>query len=347
MTVFADPSHHSWILAASVALFTACQISPERVYVSAEQSGEIVVIDPSRAAVVTRIPVGKRPRGLRLSHDEKFLFVALSGSPRGGPNIDESKLPPPDRSADGIGVVDLETHKLVRTLPGGQDPESFDLSKDGARLFVSNEETAEMSVLDVPSGEILKRIPVGEEPEGVQVRPDGRFVYVTAEESGSIAAVDTQQLSAAAHIVTGQRPRSIVFTRDGSLGFVTNELSSSVSVLDPQTHEVLAQIAIEGAPNKPQRPMGAVLSPDDRYLYVSTGRGGAIAVIDVAKRNVVRMIADVGARPWGIAMSRNGERLYTANGPSDDVSILDRARGQVRARVPVGGSPWGVVVAGR
>ena len=109
------------------------------------------------------------------------LYVALSGSPAGGPGVDESKLPPADRAADGIGVVDLASHKLVRTLPSGQDPESFDLSRDGKTLYVSNEETAEMSVLDLRTGKVTRRVAVGKEPEGVTVRPDGKVVYVTSE----------------------------------------------------------------------------------------------------------------------------------------------------------------------
>src|SRR5438552_15193776 len=110
-----------------------------RIYVSNEDGGDVAVVDAATETVVTTIPVGKRPRGLKLSPDGKRLYVALSGSPRGGPGVDESKLPPADRSADGIGVVDLAKGKLLRTLKSGQDPESFDLSADGARLYVSNE----------------------------------------------------------------------------------------------------------------------------------------------------------------------------------------------------------------
>jgi YVTN family beta-propeller protein len=72
-----------------------------RVYISDETGGAIIVIDPATRQMLGRIPVGKRPRGLRLSHDGKQLFVALSGSPIAGPGVDESKLPPADRSADG------------------------------------------------------------------------------------------------------------------------------------------------------------------------------------------------------------------------------------------------------
>src|SRR6266481_4174044 len=108
-------------------------------------------------AAISRVPglPGKRPRGAKLSHDGKSLFVALSGSPKAGPGVDESKLPPPDREADGVAVVDLAEAELVRTYHSGQDPESFDLSVDGKFLYVSNEETAEMTVLDLASGEAV------------------------------------------------------------------------------------------------------------------------------------------------------------------------------------------------
>src|SRR5690242_13163972 len=48
-------------------------------YVSAEESGEIVVVDADRGEVAARVPVGKRPRGVKLSRDGKLLYVALSG----------------------------------------------------------------------------------------------------------------------------------------------------------------------------------------------------------------------------------------------------------------------------
>jgi YVTN family beta-propeller protein len=154
-----------------------------RLYVSDETGGSVVVVDPASGAVLTRISVGKRPRGIMLSRDGAQLLVALSGSPIAGPGVDESKLPPPDRAADGIGVVDLATGKLLRTYDSGQDPEAFDLSPDGTRVYVSNEDAAQMSILDLTSGKVTERVPVGEEPEAVSVRPDGREAYVGCEDS--------------------------------------------------------------------------------------------------------------------------------------------------------------------
>jgi YVTN family beta-propeller protein len=328
---------------------SACNKSPDPklVYLSTESGGEIVAVDPESAMVMVRIPVGKRPRGLKVSRDGKLLFVALSGSPRGGPNVDESKLPPADRSADGIGVVDLVDKKLVRTLPSGQDPEAFDLSLDGKTLYVSNEETAELSVVDLESGKIIRKIPVGKEPEGVTLRPDGKAVYVTSEQDGNVTAIDTSTFSVLATIPTGQRPRGIAFTKDSSTAFVTNELGGTVTVLDAHSNQPLSTITIATKVPLGQRPMNAVFSPDEKQLFVSTGRGGAVAVIDVPKRAFDHLIEGVGARPWGLAIDSTGKRLFTANGPSDDLSIIDLTTGKVASRVQVGGLPWGVVTGAR
>jgi YVTN family beta-propeller protein len=56
---------------------------------------------------------------------------------------------------------------------------------------------------------------------------------------------------------------------------------------------------------------------------------------------------EAGPRPWGIAVSGDGKTLYTANGPSNDVSIIDVATRQVTRKVPVGDGPWGVALVER
>lgn len=45
-----------------------------------------------------------------------------------------------------------------------------------------------------------------------------------------------------------------------------------------------------------------------------------------------------------MALSPDGSRLYTANGLSNDVSVIDTASRRVVATIPVGGRPWGVAV---
>ncbi|MGD0678637.1 MAG: beta-propeller fold lactonase family protein [Polyangiaceae bacterium] len=337
------------LLVAAAAAGCSRRVEPPAgsvLYVSDEDGGYVAVVDPLHARVVARVPVGKRPRALKLSPDGKWLYVALSGSPRTGPGIDPLHVPPPDRSADGIGLVDVASRKLVGTYQVGQDPESFDLSPDGRTLYVSNEETAEMTVLDVSSGAVLARVKVGREPEGVTIRPDGKVVFVTSEQDDEVAAIDTATFAVLAHMATGSRPRSVVLTNDGFTAFVTDELGGAITVLDASRFKVLGSISIRQDSTTPTgpRPMGAVLSIDGQELYVSSGRGGSVAVIDLASRKQVRSIDGVGNRPWGIALSPDGTRLYTANGTSHDLSIVNIATGNVDRRIYIGGLPWGVAV---
>jgi YVTN family beta-propeller protein len=317
------------------------------VYVSDEPGGSVAVVDPAKAELVANIPVGMRPRGMALSRDEKQLYVAVSGSPASGPGVDAPKLPPHDRTADGIAVVDLAARKVVRVLPGGLDPEALALSPDGATLYVSNEETAELTALALSGGAIRGKASVGKEPGGVAVRPDGKTVYVACKQDNAVSVVDTTTLTTVAQLPTGKGPRSILFLKDGMTAFVSNELGRTVTVLDVGAQKSKAEIPIKEDSPMPSgvRPMGLALSPDEQLLYVSTGRGGSLAIIDTATNQQVRSIDGIGDRPWGIGLNAAGTLLYSANGTSTDLSIVNLATGNVDKRVHIGGLPWGLVVA--
>jgi YVTN family beta-propeller protein len=59
---------------------------------------------------------------------------------------------------------------------------------------------------------------------------------------------------------------------------------------------------------------------------------------------VTKTYDDIGARPWGIGISADGKLLYTANGSSGDVSVVDAETGKVIRKIATGGGPWGISV---
>jgi YVTN family beta-propeller protein len=314
----------------------------ELLYVSDETGGNVVIVDPQHARVVARIAVGKRPRGIQLSPDHQRVYVALSGSPIAGPNVDESKLPPPDRRYDGIGVVDVQARRLLTTYPSGIDPEAFALSHDGKVLYVSNEDSGQLSAIDLTKGTLRVTVNVGSEPEGVAVSPDDRIVYVTCETSNNVYVVDARSMKVLATIATEKRPRAIFLASRSHRGYVTDEFGAALTAFSTDDYKVVKTISL-GDP-KVVRPMG-IASSDGERLYVTTGRFGALLEVEAQSGRILRTIEKVGQRPWGIALSRDGRKAYTANGPSADVSVIDLASGHIDARIPVGGSPWGVVAA--
>ena len=316
------------------------------VCVSNEKSGDISVIVNN--SLVNTIPVGKRPRGIHASPDGKYIYVALSGTPVGGPpKLDAQGNPiferedekESDHTADAIGVVDVQEKKLVKKLPAGSDPEQFAVSNDGNHIYISNEDTGEASVMNVGNGKVESKVQVAEEPEGVVLTPDGRFCYVTCETRGEVFVIDAKAKQVVAQFTVGGRPRNVAFTPDGTRAFIPSETTGFINVIDGKLFKPLRKIKLpEGS-----RPMDVKVTSEGKKLYVSNGRAGTVSIIDVAKEVVVNTIK-VGKRPWGIALSPDEKLLYVANGPSNDISVVDLATEKEITRIPAGQSPWGLAI---
>src|SRR5213595_789062 len=274
-----------WGIASFVVGAVMCLAKAEStsylVFVSNERSGDVSVIDGATDAVVATVPVGKRPRGIHVTPDGKRLFVTLSGSPRMAPGVDENRAPA-DKTADGLGVIDVAARKLIDRWHVGSDPEQFAISKDGKFAFIANEDDASALIVDLSSGQSRGKIKVSEEPEGVGVNPVNGEVYVTCEQKGEVFAIDPDQQRVIATIETGGRPRSVAFSLDGSRAYVACENGGYVAVVDAREHKLLAKIQLP----KGSLPMGTVVSTDGKELYVSTGRGNAIAIIDAEKNEL-------------------------------------------------------------
>jgi YVTN family beta-propeller protein len=344
------------VLAMSLALAAYAEAPSYLVFVSNERSGDVTVIDGTTDAVVTTFPVGKRPRGIHATPDGKRLFVTLSGSPRMAPGVDGNRAPA-DKRADGLGVIDAAARKLIDRWHVGSDPEQFAVSKDGKFAFIANEDDASASIIDLNSGQARGKIKVSEEPEGMGVNPANGEVYVTCEEKGEVFAIDPDAQRVIAKIDTGGRPRSVAFLPDGSRAYVACENGGYVAVIDAKSHQLLSKIQLPTG----SLPMGTAMSKDGKELYVSTGRGNAVAVIDTQKtklprspllsargegegeESIVAMIP-VGNRAWGIGLDPSGSKLYTANGASNDVSVVDLKSHKELRRIKVGDGPWGIAV---
>lgn len=293
------------------ALSLACVIGAlapaahaERVYVSNEDERTVSVIDPERGEVVATIEVGKRPRGMKLNRSGSRLYVAVSGLPKCPPTTpdEECEKLGRDLKADGVAEVDTAARKLIRVLKAGSDPEQFDLSADGKRLFVANEDEATTTVVEIESGKVIARIPVGVEPEGVVVSPNGRWVLVTNESDNSISVIDTGALKVVNTIKVGQRPRDLAFTPDSRRAYVSGEFDASLYLITvPQGEPVERVLQLR----KEARPMSVALDTGKDRIYMSTGRGGTVAIIDVKGHQLVKEIK-VGARPGASLCRRTG-----------------------------------------
>lgn len=311
------------------------------VYVTNEDSNTVSVISPETNRVVATIPVGKRPRGIRVSPDGNLIYTALSGSPKCPPRVpdEECDAMVADRSADGIAEIDAASGEVLRVLPSGSDPEQFDVNWETRRLYVSNEDNDTATILDLDRSEIVITVATGREPEGVRLTPDGSLFYVTGEVDSDVTVIDADSGKQVTRIPVGLRPRDVIFTANGRRAYVSAELDARISVIDVNRNSVISKITLpEGS-----LPMGLVLSTDESMLYVANGRAGTVAAVDLATESVVASV-DAGPRPWGLALGLDGRFLYSANGPSDDVTVIDVEKFSIVTKIQVGETPWGVAV---
>ena len=328
-----------------LVLFTLPALAPqahaERAYSTNEDDGTVTVIDADRGAAIASVAVGKRPRGLALSPDGKLLYVAVSGLPKCPPPMTDADCAKLERDpkADGIAVLDTASLTRTRTIAGVSDPERVAVSRDGRRLFVSEEDAARLAVLDAASGRVLARVPAGREPEGVRVSPNGRWVLVTSEEDATVTIVDARSYAALAKVAVGARPRDIAFSGDSRTAYVSGEADASI-------FRVTVPGGAGSAPLlklRPQaRPMGVALDASRGRLYVGTGRGATVAVVSLEGPSLLTEI-ECGGRPWGIALGAGGKHLFSPDGPTGEVLIIDTATNSVTSRVAVGKGPWAVV----
>jgi PQQ-dependent catabolism-associated beta-propeller protein len=299
-------------------------------YVSNERAGTVQVIDTATDRVVGSSRIGDRPRGMAIAPDGKRLYVAVSWW-RDGKR--------PRTSKERIAALDARTLKTLRDYEAGTDPECVAVSIDGQRLYLSNEDAGTASIVDTVSGKNRETLVVGTEPEGVTASPDGKWVYVTAETSNVVTVIDAKKEQVAANILVDARPRVTIFTRDGTRAWASAELGGSVSLIDTRRHRILKRVRLGPA----DKPVGMVLSPDEKTLYVATGRGNGVAIVNTV---AMKMIAQIptGERVWGIALTPDGRKLYAANSLSNTISVIDTAARKVVRTIPTGDGPWALAM---
>ena len=203
-----------------------------------------------------------------------------------------------------------------------------------------------VTLIDVKRKEQIGDIPVGVEPEGMAISPNGKLLVNTSETTNMAHIIDAQTKSILANILVDSRPRFAAFKKDGSELWVSSEVGGTLTVIDPARLEVKTKISFDvpGMSKEAIQPIGISISGDGKKAFVALGPANRVAVINAETKEVEKYLL-VGQRVWHLAFTPDEKYLLTANGVSNDVSVIDVAHLKVIKSIPVGAFPWGVVVA--
>jgi len=171
----------------------------------------------------------------------------------------------------------------------------------------------------------------------------------------------------------GMRPQALAFSPNGKLLAVSGK-TSQVVIVDPATGRIRQRVALPSEQaNEPEPELvspnilqpdkkgqvsftGLVFSPDGSRLFLANVNG-SVKVFNVAgdgnvtgafsiplpHANAPRRTNEI---PAGLAVSRDGRRLYVALNLSNGLGELDAATGKLLRRFDVGVAPYDVVLVG-
>jgi DNA-binding beta-propeller fold protein YncE len=135
-------------------------------------------------------------------------------------------------------------------------------------------------------------------PTWAQPSADGSRLYVACNKSSDIVEIDVQRWRMTRRIPAGAGVYNLAVTADGRLLVATNKRGQSVSIIEIASGRELARL-----PTRRPVPHGVVISPDDRYAFISVeGIGAEPGTMEVIDLRAVRTVAtvDVGQMAGGI-----------------------------------------------
>jgi DNA-binding beta-propeller fold protein YncE len=273
-------------------------VSPDKkfVYVSighGQPNGSVWKLKAGTNEVVRHTPLALFPATVGISPDGDFIYVANA-------NFHGDMVP------SSISVVATDRMIEVKRITTCTMPHGSRLNPQGTKHYsacMMDDLLAEIDTLKLnvsrhfiltagkemgmpggPQGR-MKMSGLTCVPTWAQPSDDGSEVYVACNKSNEIVAVDVASWTLARRFPAGSGIYNLAMTKDGRL-LATNKRGNSASIFDPKASKELARIATRRTVVH-----GVVVTPDDRYAFVSEeGIGaepGAVEVIDLETQTIV------------------------------------------------------------
>lgn len=346
----------------------AVAVSPDdrTLYITAEGSDSLLVVDAASRRMTAEIPVGKRPHGVALSHDGTTAYVT-------------------NERGDSVSVVDLARGHVGRTFAAGHQPAGITLAADGASLFVASRGSDQVIVLDAADGREIVRLAAGSAPAEMGLGPDGARLVVGNELSfvgrpgqppaSEVTVIDplTRRVVGRPALVNAHLSAGVAVTPDGTLALVALVqpknlvpivqvargwvMTNGLGVVDLRAGTV-SQLVLDDTTRSYADPYGVAITPDGRRAFVTHSGADVVSVVDVqrlqdvlagilpgnaeyaardlslASRFVMARVP-TAANPKGIAISHDGRYAYVAERLADSVLVLDTRTLQPAGRIPL------------
>jgi DNA-binding beta-propeller fold protein YncE len=156
----------------------------------------INIIDTKAFKLVGAITLpGNHSEAMAIDRAGKKMYINLTG-------------------ADRVGVVDLETRKLVAQwpVPDAQTANALVLDEPNHRLFIATRKPAKFFVYDTDSGKVVTTLPTAEMHDDMWFDLARKRIYVTGTETTAVLEQrDADHYSHIADVPTGYRAKTSIY----------------------------------------------------------------------------------------------------------------------------------------
>lgn len=162
------------------------------VYVSLQDSDQLMAIDLVSHNPRWTVAVGKMPADVYLAPDDRLLLVALTGD-------------------EFVEVYDVSqpVPQLVRRIRTGAGAHAFRARGDGRHVFVSNRVANTISKLDLQTLSVVDSYVVPGGPDCIDTLSDGRTLLVTSRWARKLTFIDTEQRKVTRQVDVGRSPHGV------------------------------------------------------------------------------------------------------------------------------------------
>jgi len=288
-------------------------------YVSNSGDDYLSVIDRGSHQVIDAITVGSAPKGMTLSEDGNYLYVA-------------------NYLSNSISIVETITNRLMDTiaLNIGFGPTELTIPPFSQTLYVTATDSNAVIAIDTLTKSILKKIEVGQRPIGIASGPNGQYVYVANSYSNNISVIETYTNKVINTIGAGGEPKYVMVYQRYIV--VSNSQSNSLMFIDRHSLKVVSTAFVPSQP-------GRIIPGLRGWVYVAGERSNDISFV-TPMLNIAPRKLTVSRHPSGVALDKDRKLLYVANLADNTVSVLDLIREEAIDKIEVGDKPYDLILVG-
>jgi DNA-binding beta-propeller fold protein YncE len=184
-------------------------------YVSAELSQSIDMIDPKTRKIIAEIPTGQ---------DESHMFIIRPGPDN--PTVYTANV-----HAGNVSVLDIPSRKLVTTIPVSKIVQRISIEPDGLYVFTHDQETPRIVVIDPLSNAVSQSIPMPETVYASEATPDNHWL-ICAGMKGHIFVVDLHTRKLAKTFDAPATLGKVLIRPDGGVAYISFLAAGKIEVLD-------------------------------------------------------------------------------------------------------------------